>query len=66
VRWPQNIEAVRHSFVRSPRRSARRYSVALEISDRSVRRILHKDLNFFPYKMVEVQELSDFDVANSN
>ncbi|PNF41102.1 hypothetical protein B7P43_G06235, partial [Cryptotermes secundus] len=40
------------------RRSDRRHSVDVGISDRSVRRILHEDLNFHPYKMVEVQELS--------
>jgi hypothetical protein len=61
---PQNIEAVRQSFVRSPRRSTRRYFVALGISDRNVRRILHTDLNFHPYKMVLVQELSDRNMAN--
>jgi hypothetical protein len=41
-----------------------RYSVALGISDSSTRRILHKDLNFHPYKMVVVQELGDRDMAN--
>jgi hypothetical protein len=29
-----------------------------------VRRILHKDLNFHPYKTATVQELSDRDMAN--
>jgi hypothetical protein len=51
VRSPQNIEAVRQSFIRSPRRSARRYSVALGLSDRSVRRILHKDLTLHLYEL---------------
>jgi hypothetical protein len=55
MRSPQNVEAVRHSFIRGSRCSARRYSVALEISNRSVRRILHKDLNFHPYKMAVVR-----------
>jgi hypothetical protein len=48
----QNIEAVRQSVIRSPRWSARRHSVALGISDRSMRRILQKDLNFHPSKIV--------------
>jgi Asp-tRNA(Asn)/Glu-tRNA(Gln) amidotransferase B subunit len=61
---PQNVEAVRQSFIRSPRHSARRYSVALGISDHSMRRILHNDPNFHLYKMVVVQELSDRDMAN--
>jgi hypothetical protein len=55
---PPNTEAVR-----SPKRSARRYSVALGISDLSVRRILHKGLNFHPHPKVVVQELSDHDMA---
>jgi len=29
------------------------------MSDRTVRRILHEDLNFHPYKMVMVQALND-------
>jgi hypothetical protein len=61
---PQNTEAVRQSFIRSPRRSATKHSVAVEISDRSVRRTLYKDLNFHPYKMVVVQEKSNGDMAN--
>jgi hypothetical protein len=64
MRSQQNIEAVRQSFIRSPRRSAKRYSVALGISDSSVSRILRKDLTFHPYKMVAVQGISDRDVAN--
>jgi hypothetical protein len=64
VRSPQNIEAVRQSFIRNPRRSTRRHFVTLGMSDSSVRRNLPKDLNFHPYKMVEVQELSDRNMAN--
>jgi hypothetical protein len=64
VRLLQNIEAVRQSFIRSHRRSARRHSVALGISDRSVSRILQKDLNFDPYKRAVVRGLSDRDIAN--
>jgi hypothetical protein len=60
VRSPQNIETVRQSFIRNPRRSARRYFVALEIFGCRLRRILHKD----PYSMVVEQELSDRDMAN--
>ena len=48
----------------SPRRSVRRHSTAIGLSDRSVRRILHKDLNFQPYKIDTVKELSDRDMAN--
>jgi predicted HD phosphohydrolase len=39
-------------------------SVALRMSNHSMRRVLHKDLNFYPYKMAVVQELSYCDMAN--
>jgi hypothetical protein len=56
---------LRQSFIRSSRRSARRYSVALGTSDCSMWRILHKDLKFRRYKtVVVVQGLSDRDMAN--
>jgi len=45
VRTPQNIDAVRTSFEQSPRRSAVRHSKKLGLSEGSVRRILHLDLN---------------------
>lgn len=64
VQLPQNVEAVWQSFIMSPRRSARKHSVVLGISYCSVRRILHKDLNFNPCKMVMAQELSNHDMAN--
>ncbi|KAF2897418.1 hypothetical protein ILUMI_08744 [Ignelater luminosus] len=63
VRSPENIEAVRASMLRSPRRSARKHASALRLSDRSVRRILRDDLHFHPYKMAIVQELSEQDGA---
>lgn len=58
ARTPENINAVRQSVLQSPQRSARKHAAALLMSDRSVRRILHMDLHFHPYKMVVVQELS--------
>jgi hypothetical protein len=65
-RLPQNTEAARQYFIRSPRLSARRHSVALALSDRSMRRILHKDLNFHLYKMVVAQELRNRDMVNNS
>jgi len=59
VRSPKNIEAVRASILQSPRRSASKHGSAFGLSDRSVRRILHDDLHFHPYKMAIVQELSE-------
>jgi transposase len=41
---PEAVAAVRASIERSPRRSARKHADALRLSDRSVRRILHRDL----------------------
>lgn len=61
IRTPENIEAVRASVLRSPRRSARKHASALRLSDRSVRRILHENLHYHPYKMAIVQELSERD-----
>jgi len=52
VRTPQNIDAVRASFEESPRRSAVRHSKKVGLSESSVRRILHLDLHFHPYKIL--------------
>jgi hypothetical protein len=41
--------------------SARRHSTSLGPSDRSVQRILHKDLNFHLYKTVILQDRNDCD-----
>jgi transposase len=51
VRTPENIAVVREAIERSPHLSARRHSVSLRLSQASVRRILHKDLYFYPYKI---------------
>jgi len=51
------------AIVKSPRRPVRRHCIAIGLSDHSVRRILHKDLNFHPYKIATVQELRDCDKA---
>lgn len=61
IRSPENIEAVRQSIAQSPQRSARKHAAALGLSSRSVRRILHDDLHFHPYKLVIGQELSERD-----
>jgi hypothetical protein len=64
VRTPENVEKVRMAIVKSPRHLVRRHSAAIGLSDRSVLRILNRDLNFHPYKIAVVQELSDHDMAN--
>jgi len=45
---PENIERLSQAFVRSPRQSVSKYAFALGMSDGTVRRILHEDLNFHP------------------
>ena len=52
VRTPENVQQVRASIDQSLRCSARKHAAALEISDRTVRRILHADLRMHPYKMM--------------
>jgi transposase len=59
IRTPENIEIVRAALEQSPQLSMRRHAASLNISDRSLRRILHKDLNFHPYKNQVVQELQE-------
>lgn len=46
VRTPENIERVGQSILRSSRR---KHAVVLGTSERSVRRILHKELQFHPF-----------------
>jgi len=60
----QNIVKVRMAIVKSPRRSVRRHSAAIGLFDCSVWRILHKDLNFHPYKIANVQELNDRSISH--
>lgn len=64
IRTPENVQLVRAAIEQSPTRSARRHAVALGISDRCLRRILHFDLNFHPFKIMMVQELSPADYVN--
>jgi len=64
VRTPENVDKVRMVIVKSARRSVRRHSAAIGLSDRSVRRILPKDLNFHLYKIAIVEELSVRDMAD--
>jgi hypothetical protein len=49
-----------------PKRSARRHSVALSMSSRSLRRLglLHSNLHYHPYKIQTVQQLSDRDFTS--
>lgn len=63
VTTPENVARVREALLRSPGRSARRHASELRINRESVRRILHKELKFHPYKMLIVQKLKATDFA---
>jgi hypothetical protein len=58
---PENVARVRASIQKFPRRSAVKHAAALGLSDRSVKRILHRDLHMHPYKMMITQALSERD-----
>lgn len=62
VRNLENINQVRASVERSPKRSSRKQSQALGLSRTTFLRILHKDLNFHPYKIQIVQALKPTDL----
>lgn len=63
----KNIERLRAALLKFPRRSARKRLAALGISNSTVRRILHKELNFHPYKLAVAQKLYPRDyVARKN
>lgn len=64
VTTPENVERVRLAMLRSPKRSARKHAVALGVSARSIRRILHDKLHLHPYKMVVTQQLMERDYVN--
>jgi transposase len=64
VRSPQNIQAVRQAIMQSPWRSAQKHAATMGMPERSVRRILHADLKFHPYKMMVVQELNQCNWVN--
>lgn len=63
VRTTPNIEKVREAITKSPRRSVRKHAASLGLSERTVRRILHDDLHFHPYKMLMTQQLLTTDHA---
>ena len=61
---PENVAVVRASIRKSPRCSARKHAAALWLSDRSVSRILHRDLLMHPYKISIAQKLKGCDFEN--
>ena len=61
VRTPGNIAAVAESGCEAPSTSIHRRSQQLNISETSLRRILHKDVGMTSYKVQLVQELKSID-----
>lgn len=57
---PENQLRVQQAVTASPTRSVTQHAQALNLSDRSIRRMLHK-MSFHPYKIALVQQLSDQD-----
>ena len=61
VRTPENTATIRNAVQQSPTRSAVQQAAALDISDRTFRRIVHKDLKFHPYKIQIVHHITGTD-----
>ena len=61
VHTPENTAAMAQSVCEAPSTSIHRRSQQLNISERSLRRIFHKDLGMTPYKVQLVQELKPID-----
>ena len=55
---------MREAIERIPHLSARRHSVSLGLSEASVRRILHKDIHVYSYKIQVTHALHERDYAN--
>ena len=61
MRTPDNIAAVAENVCEAPSTSIHRRSQQLNVSETSLRRILHKDLGMTPYKVQLAQELKPID-----
>jgi hypothetical protein len=55
---------VKEAIERRPHHSARHHSVSLGLSEASIRRILHKDLHFYLYKIQVTRALLERDYLN--
>ncbi|VVC37477.1 Hypothetical protein CINCED_3A012152 [Cinara cedri] len=62
IRTPENVAAVRAALINSHKRSARKHALSLNLSSKSLRRILHSDINYHPYKVQVIQELKPADL----
>ena len=59
ARTELNIDTVRESTVRSPKKSIRRRSSELGLTKSTVQRIMKQDFNLYPYKLEIKQTLTD-------
>lgn len=66
VRTPENIATVKMAIEQNPQRSARRLAASLNISDRTLRRIMHADLNFHPFKTESEKAKADPDCTGQD
>ena len=62
ARSQENIDAIRDSLGRSPRKSLRRHSQELGINRESIRRILVKDLQLYLYRIQIKHKLTQADM----
>ena len=62
ARSQENIDGIRDSVVRSPRKSLRCHSQELGINRESIRRILVKDLQLYPYRIQIKHKLTQADM----
>ncbi|VVC38308.1 Hypothetical protein CINCED_3A013376 [Cinara cedri] len=56
---PEKVAAVMATLIKSQKRFVRKHALSLNLISRSLRRILHSDLNFHPYKM-QIDENENF------
>ena len=63
ARTPENVDAVRDSVGRSPKKSTRRRSQEHGISHSTLRRILFNDLQLYPYRMHIKHKLTAADMS---
>ena len=56
------MRRVARAFQHSPQRSARRHSIALHLTPRTIERILHEDLKCHSFKIQVVQQLLPHDL----
>ena len=62
ARTERNIDVVRDSVGRSPKKSIRRHSQELGIPRESTRRVLKLDINLYPYRIQINQKLTQADI----